>query len=228
MSIWAAAKGDGGSFAYISGGVTHEHYLSPPGKQPATHKPLLLWHRWDKINQLLHPCPRTPLLLPCYTAGLHADGEPSPNLGNRPLIVSPLTWPLGLGTPALSPQSSGLLLLQGWGLGARGAHVYGGACSVQGCTHVRPAPSLPVHPRPPPMSLSVKSRKKGHHKKGPCMLYAHALDTHTPGGSETPLIYTRPMRSGYYCTQARWSLLRRSSKKIAQILSSLDESMEEG
>lgn len=35
LSIWAAVKGDGGSFACISGGVTHEHYLSPPGKQPA-------------------------------------------------------------------------------------------------------------------------------------------------------------------------------------------------
>ena len=28
------------------------------------------------------------------------------------------------------------------------------------------------------MSLSVKSRKKDHHRKDPYMLYAHALDTH--------------------------------------------------
>ena len=157
MSIWAAAKGDGGSFAYISGGVTHEHYLSPPGKQPATHKSLLLWNRWVKINQLPHPCPRTPFLLPCYTAGLHAAGEPSPNLGNRPLIVSPLTWPLGLGlgTPALSPQTEFWpFAAAGMGVGCTwGTRVWGSMVSPG--VHARAACAFsPCPPAPPTSSES--------------------------------------------------------------------------
>lgn len=120
----------------------------PQGSSQYTHKSLLLWHRRDKIDQLRHPCPRTPptappLSHPCHKAGFPAAWELSLNRVTTDLAPRP-----GPGNPCPPPspqaECSGLLLLQGWGLGARGAHVYGGACSVQGCTHVRHAPLLPV------------------------------------------------------------------------------------
>lgn len=134
----------------------------PQGSSRPTHKSLLLRHRWDKTGQFPNPCPRTPLpstphpLVTEVSLPLRAPSPHSVTVAWLPGLV----W----ATPALSPQAkcSGILLLQGWGLGARGAHVYGGACSVQGCTHVRPAPPLPV---PHLRRLRVKSRKKGHRKK---------------------------------------------------------------
>lgn len=147
----------------------------PQGSSLPTHKSLLLWHRWDKIDQLPNPAPKLP-------SSLVTEQDPLP-LGNLPLILSPLTWPPGLvlATPALFPQAkcSGILLLQGWGLGARGAHVYGGACSVQGCTHVLPAPPLPVpHPTYAKSPCEVQEERPPQEKVPVC--YMHTPWTHKP------------------------------------------------
>lgn len=92
--------------------------------------------------------------------------------------MSPLPWPLGLGTLALSQQTerwpfAAAVMGVGctWGTRVRGSMLSAGVHPCEACA------SSPCHPHPP-VSLPVKSRKKDHHRKDPYMLYAHALDTH--------------------------------------------------
>lgn len=152
----------------------------PQGSSLPTHKSLLLWHRWDKTDQLPHPCPRTSLFL-------LVNEQDSPSLRNPPLIVSLLAWPPGLflGTPALSSEAgcSGLLLLQGWGLGARGTHVYGGACSVQGYTHVGTAPRLPISSPYSAESWCQVQEERPSQKNVP-VCYTYTPWTHTSGAQK--------------------------------------------
>lgn len=132
----------------------------PQGSSLPTHKPLLFWHRWDKIDQLPNPCPRTPLL-PLVTE------KGSLPLGNLPLILvtTDLAPRPGPGHPGPGPRSKALWHFAAAGMGAgctRGTRVWGSMLSAG--VHPRAACASASCP-PAYCRLRVKSRKKGHHKK---------------------------------------------------------------
>lgn len=190
LSIWAAAKGDGGSFACISGGVTHEHHFVSPWEAacpPTSHCcPGTAGIKSTSSGTLAQglPPPLTPV-----TEQDPAAWELSPNR-----VTTDLTPKPGPGHPCpLTPQPPKQSALAfrccrygGW-VHARhtclGEHAQ---CTGAPTCNLRLS-SLSAPPNLP--SLSVKSKKKGCHKyKRPCILM-HTPWTQTSGGPETQWMY---------------------------------------